>query len=338
MPLYQEPRERKESYTLSGNGAFVLTEEQRSARSITVLAEKVKPPGALEYYNYRLPEPRSFWGYCQWVSRDYITETISLEYRRQVMLAESDIGSQQNSLQNCLIIQSQRLAYQRLLDLLGIGGVTQQDRDILLAEWKTAIATPALVQRRLNTALWHEIEPNFTLKLTVIWVPFSLDCDELAPLKIIAGPRGTEKDEERPAPGGGGNQPAQPLPPERSSDPLSDSSVPPLNDGSPPPSPTPAPALKNTTVTIEFPDFWDNTQTPCARGLRGSKSATVPGIWPLSAFAIKNRSTEGLPPPRCAGTRGYLSVIVTFNGQDLAGTDGGPVEYGADPVLSVSYS
>jgi hypothetical protein len=239
MVTYVAPAEQKETYTLTGTGTHTLTEAQRSARVLTVLAEKILLSPPPQYFNFIYPEPQSFWGYCQWVYRDYISETLQLEYRRQVLLSSDWVEGERNRQLLCLIGVSQELAYLRLLDLMGIGGVPQEDRAVLYENWKNETAIQFLNQVRPETALWYEVTPGYGLQVTIIWRPHWEACLPLDPPVFLPPPRGTSKDEQRPAPGGGGQQPVTPPPMGRRDDPLSDSPAPPPDSPSGPPGPSP---------------------------------------------------------------------------------------------------
>lgn len=238
---YVAPVEQKETYTLTGTGSHTLTEAQRSARSLTVLAEKVLLSPPPQYFNFLYPEPQSFWGYVQWVYRDYVSETKQLEYRRQVLLSSDWVEGERNRQLLCLIGISQELAYLRLLDLMGIGGVPQEDRAVSYENWKVETDIQFLSQVRPETALWYEVTPGYGLQITIIWIPHWEACRSGEPPVFLPSPRGTSKDEQRPGASSGGCQPVQPPPMGRRADPLSDSPAPPPIGVAGPPSPGPCP-------------------------------------------------------------------------------------------------
>jgi hypothetical protein len=268
MVAYVTPVEEKETYTLTGTGSHTLTEAQRSARSLTVLAEKVLLSPPPQYFNFIYPEPQSFWGYVQWVYRDYVNETRQLEYRRQVLLASDWVEGERNRQLLCLIGISQELAYLRLLDLMGIGGVPQEDRAVSYENWKTETDVQFLNQVRPETALWYEVTPGYGLQITIIWRPHWEACKPMEPPVFLPPPRGTTKDEQRPNNGGGGQQPIEPPPPGRRDDPLSDSPAPPPDTTGGPPSPVPG-----------LPPF----------------TGTVRVVWGGGAYLLDNCTEEPFP-------------------------------------------
>jgi len=319
---YIAPEEQKETYTLTGTGSHTLTEAQRSARSLTVLAEKVLLSPPPQYFNFIYPEPRSFWGYCQWVYRDYVSETLQLEYRRQVLLSSDWVEGERNRQLLCLIGISQELAYLRLLDLMGIGGVPQEDRAVLFENWKDETAIQFLNQVRPETALWYEVTPGYGLQVTIIWRPHWGACLPLEPPVFLPPPRGTSKDEQRPAPGGGGQQPVTPPPMGRRDDPLSDSPAPPPDSTDGPPSPQPGPPPPppgNYFMTVRIQDrrYVGNvcTDRPIREDYTNFNQGNGPGT-------VENR-------PEQPGT--YNWVVVDRNGVVVKGLISGPT---SDPCIS----
>jgi hypothetical protein len=240
LVAYVVPPEKKESYTLTGAGSYSLTEEQRSARTLTVLAELVLLSPPPRYFNFIYPEPQSFWGYVQWMMRDYELNTKQLEYRRQVLYTSDFVDGERNRQLLCLLGISQELAYLKLLDLLALLDVPVEDRAVFFENWKDETDVKFLTQVRPETALWYEVVPGFAMQLTVIWVPHWEACKPGQVPVFLPPPRGTNKDEQRPNDGGGGQQPSTPPPPGRRSDPLSDSPAPPPSNSTGPSSPTPA--------------------------------------------------------------------------------------------------
>lgn len=322
MVAYVVPEEQKETYTLTGTGSHTLTEAQRSARSLTVLAEKVLLSPPPQYFNFIYPEPQSFWGYCQWVYRDYVSETLQLEYRRQVLLSSDWVEGERNRQLLCLIGISQELAYLRLLDLMGIGGVSQEDRAVLFENWKDETAIQFLNQVRPETALWYEVTPGYGLQVTIIWRPHWEACLPLEPPVFLPPPRGTSKDEQRPAPGGGGQQPVVPPPVGRRDDPLSDSPAPPpdATDGPPSPQPGPPPLPPGNyfmTVRIQDRQYIGNvcTANPVREDYTNFNQGNGPGT-------VENR-------PEQPGA--YRWVVVDRSGTVLKALISGPT---SDPCVS----
>lgn len=334
---YNPPEEFKETYTCTGTGTITLTQEQRKARRISVLVEKIKLEPKIEYFNYRLPEPEAFWGYLQLVQRDYIEKTHQLQYRREVIVSRDDYPQEWYRQIMCYVSQTQFLAHNRLLDLMLRAGFTPAEVNQFAVAWVQETRFDTVLPILPTTAIWYEVEPGFAAQITVIWQDSAQYCGGDQTFKFLPPPRGTKADEQRPNDGGGGQQPVSPPPADRASDPLSDSPAPPPEAPGGPPSPTPGPAFSRTKVTLNFPEFFDNTATPCTRGLTATKTTIINGVHPASDFAIRNRPTDGLPPARCPETKGYLSVVVTFKGADLPNMDGGPVEFGVYPTIKVEY-
>lgn len=326
MVAYVVPAEKKETYTLTGAGAFVLTEEQRSARSLIVLAELILLSPPPRYFNFVYPEPQSFWGYCQWVVRDYILNTIQLEYRRQVLYCSDFIEGERNRQLLCLLGISQELAYIKLLDLLALLNVPAEDRAVFFENWKEETQVKFLNQVRPETALWYEVVPGFAMQITVIWIPHWEACKPGQIPIFLPPPRGTANDEQRPNDGGGGQQPTTPPPPGRTSDPLSDSPAPPPSDSSGPPSPAPAPPPGPTIVRASYRlrlcvyststqkysmrDSFGSATGPAPFTVLEGSAGGVPTIWVVDAAGVRTRVLSGQSLTTENGCPENASVVI----------------------------
>jgi hypothetical protein len=239
---YQPPTEKTESFTVSGTGTYTLTEEQRSSRRLSVLVELVRTEaGPPFYYDFRVPEPRTFWGNIQKVSRDYVRGTIPLQFRRHVIHEFDNHLVEQLHQLRCITtvfgfdITENVLAARRQL------GLAPADSQVWYENLLADVSNPTLRPVDPVTAIWYEILPLMFAQITVIWQGYAVQCNDDGLIAFQPPPRGTARDEQRPdGGGGGGNQPAVPLPPGRRSDPLSDSPAPPPTGPSGPPSPAPA--------------------------------------------------------------------------------------------------
>jgi len=239
---YQPPTEKIESFTVSGAGTYVLTEEQRSSRRLSILVELVRTEaGPPFYYDFRVPEPRTFWGNVQTVSRDYIRGTIPLQFRRHVIHEFDNHLVEQLHQLRCITTVFGFDITENLLNARQQLGLAQADAQVWYENLLADVSNPTLRPVDPVTAIWYEILPLMFAQVTVIWQGYAVQCNDGGFVAFQPPPRGTAKDEQRPAPSGGGSQPAVPLPPGRATDPLSDSPAPPPNVPSGPPSPTPGP-------------------------------------------------------------------------------------------------
>lgn len=241
MPItYQPPAEKIESFTVSGAGTYVLTEEQRSSRRLSILVELVRTEaGPPFYYDFRVPEPRTFWGNVQTVSRDYIRGTIPLQFRRHVIHEFDNHLVEQLHQLRCITTVFGFDITENLLQARQQLGLAQADAQVWYENLLTDVSNPTLRPVDPVTAIWYEILPLMFAQVTVIWQGYAVQCNDDGLIAFQSPPRATAKDEQRPAPGGGGFQPAVPLPDGRKTDPLSDSPAPPPDSPSGPPSPVP---------------------------------------------------------------------------------------------------
>lgn len=241
MAPVPSPPEQKESFALDGAGVLLLTEEQRQAKTLSISVEKVALGPRVEYYNFRTPEPQGFWGYIQLVRRDFVEETIQLEYRRQLIYSWHQPVLDPVEQLRCLVKDSTLLLFDNLTPLLlSAGGDAQQigqDR----ANYLLRNGQPRLIPVAPVTGIYYEIEPDRAALVTLIWRGYSLPCEQPSPPQVQESPRSPGKDESGPGGNdGGGTRPVEPPPPDRSSDPDSDNAAPPPGE---PPTPTPEPEV-----------------------------------------------------------------------------------------------
>lgn len=255
MAPVPSPQEQKESFALDGAGVLLLTDEQRQAKTLSISVEKVALGPRVEYYNFRTPEPQGFWGYLQLVRRDFVEETIQLEYRRQLVYSWHQPVLDPIEQLRCLVKDSTLLLFDNLTPLLlAAGGDAQQigqDR----ANYLLRNGQPRLIPVAPVTGIYYEIEPDRAALVTLIWRGYSLPCEQSLPPQIQESPRAPGKDESGPGGNdGGGTRPVEPPPPERSSDPDSDNAAPPPGE---PPSPGPSdpePPAGNYFMTVRIQD------------------------------------------------------------------------------------
>lgn len=265
MAPVPSPPEQKESFALDGSGVLLLTDEQRQAKTLSISVEKVALEPRVEYFNFRTPEPQGFWGYLQLVRRDFIEETIQLEYRRQLIYSWHQPVLDPIEQLRCLVKDSTLLLFDSLTPLLlAAGGDAQQigqDR----ANYLLRNGQPRLIPVAPVTGIYYEIEPDRAALVTLIWRGYSLPCEQPLPPQIQESPRAPGKDESGPGGNdGGGTRPVEPPPPERSSDPDSDNSAPPPGE---PPIPTPdepigPPPRGAYRVTLDV-EGWQSSSAPC---------------------------------------------------------------------------
>jgi len=324
MPItYQPPVEKIETFTVSGAGTFVLTEEQRSSRRLSILVELVRTEdGPPFYYDFRVPEPRTFWGNIQKVSRDYVRGTIPLQFRRHVIHEFDNHLVEQLHQLRCITTVLGFDITENLLQARQQLGLAQADAQVWYENLLTDVANPTLRPVDPVTAIWYEILPLMFAQVTVIWQGYSVQCNDGGFIAFQSPPRATAKDEQRPAPGGGGFQPAVPLPDGRKADPLSDSPAPPPDSPSGPPSPQPGPPPLPPgnyfmTVRIQDRQYVGNicTDRPIREDYTNFNQGNGPGT-------VENR-------PQQPGT--YNWVVVDRNGAVLKSLISGPT---SDPCVS----
>jgi hypothetical protein len=230
-PITPSP-EQTASYLVSGTGVLLLTQDQRRARRLSVVTEKVALAPRVEYLNLRTPEPNGFWGYIQIVQRDFIQETIQLEYRRQVLLTRDNPELEPIEQLRCLIKDSTLT----LFDLIGAAflaaGGDAEEIGQQRAQYLLRVGQTRLIPTAPETGLYYEIEPDRAARITLIWQGYLEPCDNPGGIQYLQPPRAPEKGESGGGgDGGGGTRPNEPPPEDLSSDPGSDNSTPP--DGEP---------------------------------------------------------------------------------------------------------
>lgn len=254
----------KEQFYLSGTGSLVLTEEQRRAKSLTVVIEKVKEGSTREYFNFRPPEPRGFWGYIQLMQRDAVVLETQLEYRRHRLLHWDRADLQYLIELRCLVKALGALVICGLNAVLqdntapgsgGSGGSEASLEDCLIP-WATARDRSDQIQEESVTAIWYSFEPGFSGFITLNRQDYAKPCDDEAGSGSQAQPpaEAPKAGESGPGSAGGGGQRSGATPPTgRSSDPLADIQKPPQDQPAGPPSPTADTQVKTkvlTTVTL----------------------------------------------------------------------------------------
>lgn len=262
----EDPPRQVARYTISGRGALVLDSSEWGARSGLVSVERIVPEASPpEYWNFRVPSPRTFWGFCQGVSLDTVLWTKPLEYQRQSILQWDNWQALQYNHLLCTLQTSQLLQYVEALDkqepdtflgwfvdllasLVPPSGV----RDKLLEYIDVGEPCPpekrfeafygevvqaARLPGRPESAIWYDLSEGYTALIRVETIGYPLGCNDV--VSVVSRPaEGPQKDEGRDSPGGGGEQPPLPPPPSRGSDPNAD--VPsPRDRGVPPVAPTP---------------------------------------------------------------------------------------------------
>lgn len=269
MANFTYPPLQKETYTLTGTGAFLLTDSQRNARTISVTLEKVLLESYQAYFNFRVPEPQSFWGYYQWMDRDFELVTDQLEYRRQEILSRTWTAPDEVEQLRCLVRESALFLFDNLEPLLLGAGLDAEEVGSQRANYILNSAQRRLIPSGVETSLWYEIQEGFAAQLTIIWGDYPKPCGDLAGRRIV--PKGTASgrgdSSVGPAPSGGGIRPAVPVPPNRRADPDSDSPAPPPATPAGPPSPSlgDAPSVDERgpyRVTLQI-DAYQSGSAPC---------------------------------------------------------------------------
>jgi hypothetical protein len=222
------PQENTESFLLEGTGVFMLTPDQRRARRLSVVVEKVATAPRVEYLNLTTPEPKGFWGYLQLVQRDFIVETIALNYRRQVVITKDNPELEPIEQLRCLIKTSTLTVFDLVAAAFLAAGGDAEEIGQQRALYLLAVGQPRFVPTLPETGIYYEIENDRAAKITVIWQGYLEPCENPGGYQYLQPPRAPEKDESSPdGANGGGTRPTDPPPPERSADPDSDNTVPP---------------------------------------------------------------------------------------------------------------
>jgi hypothetical protein len=241
------PPENKESYTLTGTGTILLTLAQRTSRRLSISVEKIFIGPLLSYYNFRIPEPSTFWGYLQTVNRDSIIDTFELKFRRESIVRWDTYELEPIEQLRCLIKESTILLFDTATNFYisqgADGAALGQDR----ANYLLNVGQPRLIPSNPITGIYYEIEGNHLCQITLIWQGYAAPCENPSGNQTLPAPRSPGGGESgTDSGGGGGTRPANPPPPDRSADPDSDSPAPPPDSPAGPPSPTPAPVTPPT--------------------------------------------------------------------------------------------
>jgi hypothetical protein len=236
------PPAQTEKFTVSGTGLLILTQAQRNARQVSLQVEKVKNSTRNFYFNFRIPEPSSFWGYIQTVSFDTVIDTFELQFRRQSIIRWDAYELEPIEQLRCLIKESTLLLFDTATNFYIANGADPallgQDR----ANYLLNVGQPRLIPTLPITGIYYEIDGNFLGQITTIWQVYAAPCANPAGNQSLPPPRGPGAGESGDnGSGGGGTRPATPPPPNRTSDPDSDSPAPPPDSPTGPSSPVPAP-------------------------------------------------------------------------------------------------
>lgn len=235
------PALKKERFLLDDSGTYLLTDEQRKARTLTVTLERVDLGQNQKYYNFSTPEPESFWGYIQWVDRDFIVETKQLQYRREVILDYTHQSPDETEQLRCLIKETAVFIFDNLTGVMIAAGNSAEQLGQERAEYLLATGQQRLTPVEQRTALWYSFPNNVGGFITLQWGDYPSICGNFAGNQTAPSSSAPGKgDSGNGGNGGGGSRPSEPPPANRSADPDSDSPTPPPPVPSGPPVPKPA--------------------------------------------------------------------------------------------------
>jgi hypothetical protein len=324
------PPEQTETFTLTGTGVLLLTLEQRTSRRLSITVEKVFVGPLLSYYNFRIPEPATFWGYLQTVNRDSIIETFELKYRRESIIRWDTYELEPIEQLRCLIKESTLLLFDTATNFYisqgADGAALGQDR----ANYLLNVNQPRLIPSNPITGIYYEIEGNHLCQITLIWQDYAEPCVNPAGKQNLPSPRSPGGGESGSnSSGGGGTRPAIPPPGNRSSDPDSDSPAPPPDSPSGPPSPSPGPGgplpIGPYRVTVEVVAFQSGS-APCVE-IAGPRPTLVYDVDPGPATVNKD-----LQP----GGQGYVWRLVDNNGARIANISGSSIFNDCDSIVNIT--
>jgi hypothetical protein len=207
---------------------------------MVVTIEKVKSNATHEYYNFRPPEPRGFWGYIQLVQRDFIAQEIQLEYRRHRLLSWDRAEIQYLIELRCLVKAIGKLSICGMDAILALVAKPQATSPVdpvptieeCLPDWVIARDRFDQIPREAITGIWYSFEPGFEGFITLTYQDYAKPCDAETGSQSQPQPAANAPGAGESGPnsgGGGGQRPAPAPPPERSSDPLSDNPAPPAD-------------------------------------------------------------------------------------------------------------
>lgn len=321
------PTEEIEYITVSGTGTLLLTLAQRTARRLTVSIEKIKVTQLHSYYNFRIPEPSTFWGYIQLVQRDFIASTTELRYRREVLFNVDHYELEPIEQLRCLVKDSTLLLFDNLSNLIIAGGGDPLALGADRANYLLTNGQPRLIPAIPTTAIYYEIEPGFLGFISIIWQGYATPCANPAgtqTLPAARSPGGGESGGN--GNGGGGTRPVTPVPPGRGADPDSDSPAPPPDSPAGPDSPTPAPIgplpIGLYDVTIQVQNYASAT-APCV--------ATAP-----SSFLYTNvLGPATVQKDNNPGGQGFTWRLYDNNGLSVATISGSSFFSDCDTEVSI---
>lgn len=323
------PPEQTEFLTVSGTGTLLLTIDQRTARRLTVSIEKVKVTNLPGYYNFRIPEPSSFWGYLQLVQRDFIQETHELRFRREVVLNNDNFQLEPIEQLRCLIKDSTLLLFDNLTKIGVAQGLDPAPFGTDRANYLLTNGQPRLIPATPTTAIYYEIEQGYLGLISIIWQGYATPCINPAGTQTLPSPRSPGKDESgNNGGGGGGTRPATPPPPGRSADPDSDSPAPPPDSPAGPPSPSPGPSgplpIGPYRVTVETTDYLSSS-APCVE-IAGPRPSYVYDVNPGPATVQKIRFPGG---------QGYIWKLFDNNGNPITNISGSSFDADCETQVSI---
>jgi len=333
------PPYQVEKYLLDGTGTFVLAPIHRQARALNIVFELVRLENYPLYYDFRLPEPRTFWGYIQLMERDFVRQTITLAHRRQTILEGVFTSPDEIEQLRCLIRDFGIEIFDLVVPLALAGGADANEIGTRRAQLLLRTAQARLLPVRPETAIWYEIAPGFAAAMTITWASYPAPCGDIAGLQPIPRAPAPGKGDSAPdADGGGGIRPFPPAPPGNSADPDSDSPAPPPDTPGGPDIPTPAPPPAPAQYRVTYQNrICIYSSSSDAYGMQVS-GATLTGPGPftlvsrpaangtLSYFLVdalgnENPTASGIGPSSAGCPEQSRTVIVS---QEPIGTDAPP--------------
>jgi hypothetical protein len=336
------PPFQTEKITISGTGALSLTVAQRASASLNLSVEKLVISPAVKYFNFRKPEPSSWWGWIQTVSRDFIIQDYELQYRRQLLLAKERNYYRAIEEIRCLIIAAERhttdevkfYATDSEADPIELAAELAEKvvNEVYSAEqWDAFLAAnaePAEIPLWVEDGIYYEIDEPYGALVTIRWQDFGVQCPVLPPPVVVPGPSSPSKDESRPGGGGGGgNQPSTPTPPGRGNIDNSDSGGPPSSGPGGPPSPSTGPSgplpVGPYLVTIEIIGFQSGS-APCVE-VAGARPTASYNVDPGPATVNKDTQPAG----------GYVWRLYDNAGVPLANISGASFNGDCDTIVNI---
>jgi hypothetical protein len=344
------PPFQTEKITISGTGALSFTVGQRASASLNLSIEKLVISPSIKYFNFRKPEPSSWWGWVQTVSRDFIIQDYELQYRRQLLLAKERNYYRAIEEIRCLIIAAER----HTTDEVKFYATDSEADPIELAaelaekvvnevysveQWDSFLAAnagPTEIPLWVEDGIYYEIDEPYGALVTIRWQDFGIQCPVLPPPVIVPGPSSPSKDESRPGGGGGGgSQPQTPTPPGRGKIDNSDSDGPPPSSSFGPPSPDVPPLTGSTTIVWGAGSYFNDNG--CDTSDFGPVSSTIPYIVPVGDISV-GVSVGSSVGTFCGVTdQKNYSVYLSVAGAGV-GLSYGPAKFNVLPtIISVTY-